>query len=79
MAAHRKKQVDGDPPTVAEVRAVRAKMWKEAGGTIEGLTALVAREVAALHLVKGGRATGRARVAKRRRAATPRPPRGKRA
>jgi hypothetical protein len=33
-----------DDPVVAEVRAIRAKLWKEAGGTVEGLIALLNRE-----------------------------------
>lgn len=37
-----------DPPTVARVRAVRAKMLRDAGGTLAGLTALAQREAAAM-------------------------------
>lgn len=48
MAASRRKKPapPRDPPTVSRVRAVRAKMWKDAGGTIEGLIALARKEAA---------------------------------
>jgi hypothetical protein len=37
-----------DPPTVSRVRAVRAKMWKDAGGTIQGAIELARREASRL-------------------------------
>ena len=39
-----------DPPTVAEIRAIRRRMWKEAGGTLDGPLALARRETAELKL-----------------------------
>ena len=39
-----------DHPTVAKVRAVRARMLRDAGGTLEGLIALAARESAILNI-----------------------------
>lgn len=33
-----------DDPVVAEVRAIRARLWKEAGGTIDGFLKLLAKE-----------------------------------
>lgn len=35
-----KKKLPGDP-VVAEVRAVRQQLWREAGGTMEGLLRLL--------------------------------------
>ena len=43
----------GDPPAVARVRAVRAKMWADAGGTVKGLIELVERESEVLRSAKG--------------------------
>jgi hypothetical protein len=40
----KKKQWPEDP-VVREVREARAKLWKEAGGTFEGLQRLVAERV----------------------------------
>jgi hypothetical protein len=37
-------------PVVAEVRAIRAKLWKEAGGTFEGLMELIRRRSEREHL-----------------------------
>jgi len=37
-------QVERDDPVVSEVRAIRAKLWKEGGGTIEGFLKLLHRE-----------------------------------
>ncbi len=37
-----------DDPVVREVRQARAKLWKEAGGTIEGLMELVHSRAAQL-------------------------------
>ena len=33
-----------DDPVVEEIRAVRARLWKEAGGTVEGLMRLIASD-----------------------------------
>jgi hypothetical protein len=33
-----------EDPVVREVRQIRQRLWKEAGGTIEGLTRLLDRE-----------------------------------
>lgn len=33
-----------DDPVVEEVRAIRAKLWQEAGGTVEGLISLLDAE-----------------------------------
>lgn len=33
-----------DDPVVAEVRAIRAKLWRAAGGTIEGFLESIKRE-----------------------------------
>jgi hypothetical protein len=74
MASRRRRRAEeGDPPTVAEVRAIRAKMWKEAGGTIRGLMELVAREAAALREGGTAKRRRRGRPVRTRRAATPRP------
>jgi hypothetical protein len=35
-----------DDPVVREVRAARAELWKEAGGTIEGLMRLAKKRAA---------------------------------
>ncbi|MCG3130626.1 MAG: hypothetical protein FLDDKLPJ_01392 [Phycisphaerae bacterium] len=35
-----------DDPVVAEVRAIRAKLWEEGGGTIEGFIELIRRRCA---------------------------------
>ena len=40
-----KKDQWPDDPVVREVREARAKLWKEAGGTFEGLRRLVAKRV----------------------------------
>ncbi|MFH0982557.1 MAG: hypothetical protein V2A79_13615 [Planctomycetota bacterium] len=32
-----------DDPVVAEVRAIRAQLWKEGGGTVAGLVELIRR------------------------------------
>ena len=34
-------QESRDDPVVEEVRAIRARLWKEAGGTVEGLVRLI--------------------------------------
>lgn len=36
-----KKKAPADDPVIEEVRAVRAQLWREAGGTPEGLIALL--------------------------------------
>lgn len=36
-----------DPPTIARIRAVRARMLRDAGGTLDGLTRLAQQEAAA--------------------------------
>ena len=33
-----------DDPVVEEIRAVRARLWKEAGGTVEGLVRLISSD-----------------------------------
>lgn len=33
-----------DDPVVEEIRAVRARLWKEAGGTVEGLVRLISAD-----------------------------------
>ncbi len=33
-----------EDPVVAEVRAIRAELWREAGGTVEGLLKLIGAE-----------------------------------
>lgn len=50
---------DQDPPLVAEVRAIRRKMLREAGGDIGKLMEMARREVER-------RAAGRASVSKKR-------------
>jgi len=45
MPTRRKRKSQADDPVVQEVRAIRARMCKEAGGTIEGLMRLVREEV----------------------------------
>ena len=37
-------QESRDDPVVEEVRAIRARLWKEAGGTVEGLVRLIAAD-----------------------------------
>jgi hypothetical protein len=44
MPARKTKPPAVDPPTVADVRAARAKMWREAGGTVKGLIELARKE-----------------------------------
>ena len=47
MTARRMKKGESDPwddAVVEEVRAIRAEMWAEAGGTVEGLKALIERK-----------------------------------
>lgn len=56
-----------DDPVVAEVRAIRAKLWQEAGGTVAGFIKLVRNRVVASESANPG-ANGRRRVAHRRRA-----------
>jgi hypothetical protein len=48
-----------DDPVVREVREARAKLWKEAGGTFEGLQRLVAERVAKLTKMRPKRRTTR--------------------
>ena len=43
MNAEEPKPLSEDP-VVEEVRAVRARLWKEAGGTVEGLMRLIASD-----------------------------------
>jgi len=52
-----------DPPTVAEVRAIRAEMWRRAGRTVPGLIELAKREAAALPAAKRTTPKRRARRA----------------
>lgn len=40
-----------DPPTVAAVRAARSRLWREGGGTLEGVLK-IARERAASYGVR---------------------------
>jgi hypothetical protein len=47
-----------DDPVVREVREARAKLWKEAGGTIEGLMRLARERVARLKKGKGKTSRG---------------------
>lgn len=42
--AARRPSLSRDPAPIAEIRRIRAKMWREGGGTIEGLMALVSRQ-----------------------------------
>ena len=44
--ARRKSSADDilDNPVVQEIRAIRARMWKDGGGTVEGYLKLVQRE-----------------------------------
>ncbi len=44
----RKPKTPADPPTIAQLRDVRRKMWKRAGGTVEGLMDLAKSEAAKL-------------------------------
>lgn len=37
----KKPQASRDDPVVEEVRAIRARLWKEAGGTVKGLVRLI--------------------------------------
>jgi hypothetical protein len=53
-----------DPPTVAEVRAIRAQMWREAGGTVAGMLALIRQEAGKR---SNPRTTERPRTVTRRR------------
>ena len=41
----RSKKAETDPAPVAEVRAIRRQMWKEAGGDINELMNIAEREV----------------------------------
>ncbi len=41
----KKKTAPPEDPVVAEVRAIRRKIWKEAGGTFEGLQRYLDRVV----------------------------------
>lgn len=43
MASRPRKTVK-DPATVADVRAVRSKMWRDAGGNLKGLIKLARKE-----------------------------------
>ena len=40
-----RKQAPPDDPVVREVRATRQRLWKEAGGTFDGLLKLLDRTV----------------------------------
>jgi hypothetical protein len=40
----KKKRSWPEDPVVREVRQIRQQLWKEAGGTIKGLTRLLDRE-----------------------------------
>jgi hypothetical protein len=64
-----------DDPVVAEVRRIRAAMWKEAGGDFDAYFEMVKREGAERDLVRKGKTKSvrRGRVTRTRRAATPRP------
>ena len=57
----RPRPSSADDPVVAEVRAVRARLWREAGGTVDGL----------IRLLEG------CKLLPRRRAAVPRRRRGR--
>ena len=48
-----RKKTMVDDPVVAEVRRIRAQIWKEAGGTAEGLIKLLNERQP---VVRGGRA-----------------------
>lgn len=49
-----------DDPVVEEVRAVRAKLWEEGGGTIEGFVELIRKRAAEFKSV-GAQLKGNAR------------------
>ena len=53
-------------PVILEVRRIRAQMWKEAGGTSEGLSALVARDMAAHRAKEEARQRAKARRGKKK-------------
>jgi hypothetical protein len=40
-----RNSADRDPPTVAQVRRIRAQMWKQAGGDVERLMSMARRTV----------------------------------
>ena len=50
-------QESRDDPVVEEVRAIRARLWKEAGGTVEGLVSLIAADQAAQETAAGPNGT----------------------
>ena len=55
----RRKETWPDDPVVREVREARARLWKEAGGTFEGLQRLVAERVSKMKRTKSKRRTPR--------------------
>lgn len=57
----KRKTKTTEDPVVLEVRAARARLWEQAGGTMSGLSALVKRRAAALR--KRGIARKRHRAA----------------
>jgi len=52
-----------DDPVVAEVRAIRAKMWKEGGGTVAGFLELVHRRTSGTPLPRKRAGTRRRKAA----------------
>lgn len=46
MTAQDKQDIIADDPVVQEIREIRARMWEEAGRTMEGYTRLVKEEAA---------------------------------
>lgn len=69
MKAQRRSEVDD---VIAEVRDIRAQMWKEAGGTIEGYRELIRRE-AAKTVARPAKATKRSVKASRPKSRRGRP------
>jgi len=57
-----------DDPVVAEVRAIRAAMWREAGGTVEGYLRLLDREAKTRKPASSKKPRQRTTVVSRRRA-----------
>ncbi len=45
-----------DDPVVAEVRRVRARLWQEAGGTVEALVRLMQEDLQPVRKVRNARA-----------------------